>query len=488
MTKHLRILLLIGIFLALGIGLGYIWSRPRLLEVSPANQAQAVPAGAELRLTFSRRMQEESIQERLHLEPPVEGVFRWQKNTLIFTPSHAWPTGGKIQAELEAGGKTDRFPVISLSEGRRWSFTIRQPRLAYLYPANGPANIYVLNPPSGESSPLTDSPGGVQDFAVSASGTYLYYSLRTSQGSAIYRLDLENRAVKPSTPEASPGKTLSTAEPSKPALLLACPEALCRSLAVSPKEDYLAYERTALEGNNQELYPQVWYFPLSKQGEATTVAETPAPEGSQILAGQAQHQTLQPDWSPDGLLTFYDSTSEAFIILNPANKDQVSFPNQTGETGSWRPDGQVFVAPEINFLETGSGLQALANSGLMQYNRLDGSALDLTPDDNMEDTAPAFSPDGRFLAFTRKYLDITRWTPGRQIWLLRLDDKEARPLTSDPFYNHFMLAWSPASDQLAYMRFNQSSPTEPPEIWLIDPLTSQALQLVVGGYDPQWIP
>jgi Tol biopolymer transport system component len=61
-------------------------------------------------------------------------------------------------------------------------------------------------------------------------------------------------------------------------------------------------------------------------------------------------------------------------------------------------------------------------------------------------------------------------------------------MTNDPLYNHYDFAWSPTGNRLAFVRFNQSTLTEPPEVWTIDPQTGQASQIILGGYAPQWIP
>ena len=102
--------------------------------------------------------------------------------------------------------------------------------------------------------------------------------------------------------------------------------------------------------------------------------------------------------------------------------------------------------------------------------------------------APVFSPDGAFLALARKNLQIELWTPGRQLWLMRTGTWQAQQLTDEPLYSHFEFAWSPQGDLLAYVRFNQAALTEPPELWVIDPYTARAAELVVGGYAPQWLP
>jgi dipeptidyl aminopeptidase/acylaminoacyl peptidase len=209
---------------------------------------------------------------------------------------------------------------------------------------------------------------------------------------------------------------------------------------------------------------------------------------------------LQPSWSSDGYLAFYDSNQSAFVILDPASRNTSLFPNQTGQPGVWHPGGRYFVAPEINFLDTNisenlSGLQALANSHLMLFDRQLETTQDLSLEIEAEDTSPSFSSDGTVLAFARKYLDTQRWTPGRQVWMMHLSpdlepgsSSQAHPLTASPDFNHYELAWNPNGEQIAYVRFNQTIPIEPPEIWLLDPFTGRSVKLITGGYAPAWIP
>ena len=269
-----------------------------------------------------------------------------------------------------------------------------------------------------------------------------------------------------------------------PVLLLGCLQANCRAPVISPAGDRVAYERTEVQG-----YPRVWMMSLNRAEEQGDDAENVQP-ASVVLAGDPLHQTLLPSWSPDGLLTFYDTQAAAFVLLDPRTGEQALFPNQTGEKGAWNPSGREFVAPEIFFLDSGSlgDLQSYANSHLIQFDRFTRNTQDLTPEEGMEDSSPAFSPDGTYLAFARKYLDQQRWTPGRQLWVMLPGIGQAQPVTDEPNYNHFEFAWSPDSNQLAYVRFNQTTLTMPPEIWVLALLNAESELLVEGGYSPQWIP
>jgi Tol biopolymer transport system component len=150
------------------------------------------------------------------------------------------------------------------------------------------------------------------------------------------------------------------------------------------------------------------------------------------------------------------------------------------------------VTPEISFIssssETNTGLEALAVSHLVRFNLLDGSSEDLTRGGNVEDTSPAFAPDGSALAFSRKYLDDQHWTPGRQIWITTEGASEARQYTNSPNINHYDFAWSPDASRLVYVRFDKTQLTAPPEIWILDEVSGVSQRIIEGGFAPQWIP
>lgn len=476
MTLKSRSILLVGVLLAgLAVGVIYWGGAPRLVAHYPADGASLVPAGAALRLEFSRLMRPETVEARLRLEPSLRGSSRWEGKTLFFTPDPFWPAGQILHVTLQPGARAQSPFAAPMLRGASWSFAIRQPQMAYLSPSSGPADVYLFDPASGESLQVTAFELGVQDLTASARGDHLYFSAREAQGgSGIYRLDLSAWEVG-----ASPSVT--------PVLALACPQAICRAPAISPDGSLLAYERTGQPGSGEAGFPQVWLLPLEGESQIASVDSG----GQGHLAGDPGHQTLLPAWSSTGLLAFYDTDAAAFVILDPQSGEARLFPNQTGQPGSWRPDGQAFVAPEILFSGDSTSparLTLLAYSHLILFDILENNSTHLTPAEDIEDTSPSFSPDGKYLAFARKYLDAPRWTPGRQLWLLHLGVGEAQPMTAEPFYNHYEFAWSPAGDQLAFVRFNQAEPTAPLEIWLLVPLTGEIRRVITGGYAPIWIP
>jgi Tol biopolymer transport system component len=469
-SRLLLLLVLVGLILVPAAGISYMLLTPRLAEVSPLPDAANLPADTALVLTFNRPMVHQTVLDRLVIFPPVQGNAIWEGRKLTFKPADAWPSGATITVELRAGAKSSGKVSFPVRDTASWSFTIGQPQLVYLSPADGPSNLYLLNPFSGEIRQLTDSQSGIVDFDVVEGGNAVFYSVSTPAGSSdIYQIE----GIQP--PPAQAGE-LPAAR-----LVVECPQARCHAPHVSPQGDFLAYEQTSFTGQLDPAFPQVWLLPL-EDGKAR-------PGDKPALAGDPEHQTLQPQWSPDGDLTFYDTNQSAFIVLNPRSGESSSFPNQTGYPGSWNPQGAVYAAPEISFPSGVVQQNApVGISHLIAYRRADQSATDLSQDEVVEDAFPSFARDGTSLAFARRYMDTNRWTPGRQLWLMNADGSNPHQLTDEPLYNHFDFAWSPDSQQLVFVRFNQTELTEPPEIWMMDPNTGAARRLLVGGYAPQWIP
>jgi hypothetical protein len=456
-----RIILLVLVAAALLVLAGvlvYRWGAPRLVQVQPDAGAQGIPAGGPVRLTFSRQMQSASVEKRLSLNPAVQGQFTWEGQTLVFTPSQPWPSGGTVQVRLEKGGLAAGFLSLPIAQDNAWSFEVSAPRLAYLFPSSGPAGLYSLDLTTGEIQTLVPESENVLDFDIGSTGIEIYYTDAPADGSTVlHRLNVLQGEDR---------------------VLLACDQALCRAGAISPKGDFLAYERTALD---ERAATQVWLLPL-ENGKT----------GTPFPAGDAAHQTQSPHWSPTGLLTYYNFSLSSFVVQDPRFGQIARFPGQTGMPGDWDGQGEHYVFPEVE-LDPLSSSPALtdvvlvSSSHLLRF-RLDGSFIDLTQSNDVEDASPAFSPDGSRIAFGRKFLDPERWSYGRQLWLVNADGSGARQATNDPPYNHYDFAWSPDGAWLAYARFNKDRLTDLPELWLANADGSQVREIIKGGYAPQWIP
>jgi Tol biopolymer transport system component len=469
--RRIRFPLLGALGLVLGLLIAAAFVAPRIISLSPQHGSGQVPSSAPVSISFSQRMDPDSVMEHLRVDPAIDFIPTWNEKTLTLEHDDPWPSGSSVTVTLTSGARS--IGLLPLLRSRSWSFTIGEPRVAYLYPAGQPAEILAQSLSDDQAAPLTESPLGVFDFSLNSHGTLIAYSAeRPDGGTDLYVLDLiagEDRRVYPS-PEGS----------------------RCESVVISPGGDYLAFECfefQASAGGPMTPGPRhVWILSLE--------------QGAQPLhAGQEDHITTAPLWSPLGALAFYDSTSIAIVILDPALSPDLAAPyllsSAMGNISGWSPDGAVLVFAEMVFPlpqdaseQPSDQLTLDFYTHLLAVNMTSGTLRDLSGDahEAVEDASPVFSPDGQTIAFARRYMDQTRFTLGRQIWLMEADGSNPRVLTSDTMINHSALAWSPDSSFLAFMRFDRSHISKPAEIWVIEAGGDNPRLLIQGGYLPVWIP
>jgi len=451
----------IALVVLLVAGLGsYAWTmRPELIEIYPAAGATGVPVTTQIRMAFSRRMNAEMVISHLIIEPAVDGEYGWEENTLTFTPDQTWPGGQEINLHFKAGVRAASWLSFPM-QGQSWSFKTSGAYLAYLWPSDGPADIYALNPITGEVQQYTHG-RGVLEFTASSDGITIYFSASNAQGGAdLYQID--RKAAMNSTDDSY-----------KPRRLLNCQGAQCRSPAVSFDGMSLAYEYLIPTPAGGLGPAQIWILHL------------PGLEASPV--DEATHETVQPVWSQTGWLTFYDRTSSTYEVINLQTQERVQLPNQTGRPGNWSPDGEFYLAAEMTY-HPATGYTETGTSHLLRYRLQTGTTEDISGVDDAEDVDAVYSPEGGSIAFARKYLDSERWSFGRQIWMMDPNGSNSRPVTDEADYNHYDIAWSLDGLVLAYVRFNQAKLSEPPELWMIDADGGNPVQLVIGGYAPLWIP
>ncbi len=327
--------------------------------------------------------------------------------------------------------------------------------------------VWVLPVAEGAARQVTDAPQGVYDFDLSPDGARVVFAaLRADGGADLRQINLDGTGA---------------------ADLLTCPDAACLAPVFSPAAGWVAYERrelsTGLTGEATFGQPRAHLLSL------TDHSDTPL--------GPDDSQTRTPRWGPDGRLSYLDETRQVLVVRDLASGAETFIPDTSGENGTWSPDGQFIVFPEIFFPPEPTPLPGATPSAehsdkffshLLRVTIATNEMRDLSGEGIVEDASPAYSPSGAWLAFGRKGLAAGQWTPGRQLWLMRADGTEAHVLTAEPLYNHSAFQWSADEQQIVYMRFNAAEPGAPAEIWIISVDGTSARKIVAGGYLPQWVP
>lgn len=337
--------------------------------------------------------------------------------------------------------------------------TVSTAQIAYLAPARSSANIWLVNPAQPENpQQLTFSATGVFDFAVSKDGNLIAYA-EQQPGKSVFELMLLDRRS---------GSTRQLTN-------CAAENATCTTPAWRPDGQVLAYERTELNDPMGNV-SRVWLLDLSRE-----------PLNTFPLFSQADVLGNDPKWSGDGQkLAFYDAATQAVLVYNfaaaAAEEQLIALPSANGSSGAISPDGTHLVFPELLITTPTRAIMRLANL-------ITGDFRSLTPqDDETEDRAAAWHPDGQHIVVGRRYLD-NRFTVGDQLYEVDTLTGELQPLIIDPTYQHSSPAWSPDGSQLVLHRYQIQGANDrtTPEIWLYDPQAKTLVKLVDDGFYPVWV-
>ena len=449
---------------------------PRVVAIRPRAD-EAAGALAPITIRFSVPMDEDSVSAHLHLSPERITSAHWEGTTLRLVPAAPWPTGSEVRIALDLGARSRNG--LPLLRSYQWRFSTAGLRVLYLQHTTETYEI-VVQPLEGEPGrALVESTLPILEYDVSPGGTFLVYSVGASDTqSDLWYLALDGSA---------------------PYKLLDCEGDQCRNPAIATDGRQLAYDRAGLApsvgGIVSAQRPRVWTLDLE--------------DGSARPIGDAAHATRGPVWGPQGWLAYYDGDQETTVV-DDLRGGKTYVPNASGEVGVWTPDGAHLIFPEIRIVDehltATPTLQiaplALATpaldvhsdaieqfySHLIYVTLATNESTDLSSSPLVEDANVAISPDGDHLAFGRKYLDAEHWSPGRQLWVMDLDGRQARQLTFAPAFNASSIRWSPDGSLLLFMRFDQTHVSLPPEVWVTTAAGENPRQLAVGAYLPRWLP
>lgn len=414
-------------------------------------------------MQFSEAMNRASVEQRFHTEPPLEGAFSWSGNTVIFQPAEPMLPGANVNVVLAAGATSDSGREV-LSE-YQYGFTVRTPRVAYLYPSDSvPQNIWIADPNVPDSAQqVTFSPTGVYDFAVSPDGSQIAFAENNANGLRdIKLLNLDSGALEQITN---------------------CADASCTTPVWRPDGNLIVYQRVDYNSD------------LASQGVGTSPTRlwvldlTSRPVQTRPLFSDLQILGYDARWSADGnRITLFDRSSSSILVYDFTDGSTIAIPTTGASAGTLSDDGSKIVYEEMSQPSDGMEIRPyliMANLDTNQQTFLS------TPDQGFSDSWPVWQPGGEMLAIARRDDTVAR---GDQIYLLHPDTGEQERLTDDLRYTNSFFLWDATGTQLVIQRFpllnEQMQPNNSgrPEVWTLDTATGTLTQIVANGYIPRWVP
>lgn len=432
----------IGIVIAVGDRAG-----ASIKATAPAD-ASTPPITTDISITFGQSMDADTVTDRFQISPTVEGEFKWDGNVLHFNPREVLDAGTTYTVTLDAGaesqqGRTTRSTV-------EWDFTPRQPSVVYLGPVDSDVrSIWKISAEGGQPTQLYAPEHGVFNYSVSRDGTQIAV--------AVFNEDLSSDIWLINS-DGSNGRAITD-----------CAPAACSGPAWSPDGTLLAYERQDATATGSPGPSRIWLY------DVETDSTAPVYEDNQVLGFGVQ-------WSPDGSrLAFFDANQRAIRVLPVSGGQAVMITSDMGEIGSFSADSSAMVYTDIRKV----GSQFFAE--LWVANLEAGGGMQTLVESAEEDQTPAWSPDGEWIAFSRRRLDRQEGF-GSQLMLLNMQSGELLQATDDPRYNNTRFVWSLSSDQVIIQRFNLEELQGGLELWIYDLLDGHMTQLVDNGINAAWLP
>jgi len=183
------------------------------------------------------------------------------------------------------------------------------------------------------------------------------------------------------------------------------PEAVDTDPAFSPDGEWIAFTRQ--EGRESRIY-------LIEADSADVIRLTDGPDDS------------QPAWSPDGERIVFRRAGGKLYIMEADGSDAAQLTDGPDDSQpAWSPDGERIVFNRERPLK---GDPATARGGIYATNAHGSGAVNLTDGPAFDEfnSSPAFSPDGRRIAFLARGLGEET----ADVWLMAADGSDPAPLGS----------------------------------------------------------
>jgi TolB protein len=433
------------------VTLAFVWRGDQvgiqIVRLTPAENSEQVSTQAIMRVTFSQAIIPPATVA-VTTNPPITGTVRWESGrTLVFEPGEQLAQNTTYTITIPAGlaGQQGR----ALLRPFTWQFHTGQPRLLYIAwdEARSGNQLFVITPDGSDKVQLTQEPLNVLDYGIAPDGqTIAYTATREDGGSDLWLIDATGTNRRE---------------------LLACPEGACNQPVWSPDGRRLIYERRTYSQPGAPVGPpRLWWLDLNTR-QTTAVFQ------------DSQWVALGAHFSADGQwLSYINPQTQDILVYNLVTGQNITLNNGSGEPASWHPLANILLAAQVKLEEEAFSIH------LTRLDVSDETTKNLSGGLHVNDSWPAFSPDGEWIAFTRKSVQANE---GKQMWLMRPNGSEAVNLTQSPEIHYGPPTWSPDGRFLTFQGYALAQ-SDQPAVWVYNLSTEKITQVTVPGIRPAWLP
>jgi len=259
-------------------------------------------------------------------------------------------------------------------------------------------------------------------------------------------------------------------ETSQNELLLECVNAYCSEIAWSPDGQGFLYSRLEFDPEiNPANVQTIWWMDMNTLESAPLFQDALTPGFSARLA-------------PDGNWLSYTSINPLEIKIYQMETGQSQIlPNALGYPAVWSPDSKSVILQDMELVESGY------LNKLFSYSVEEDWLTMLAYDQMFDESYPAWSPDGEWLAVVRRAWVESIPEEGNQLWVMRPDGTEATQYTDQENHTYGQPSWSSDSRYLVFDYRAVEDGKINSGIKILDLWTGRISDLITPGSRPAWL-